>query len=36
MQTLRNEGGNRVQAAKLLGIDRRTLYNKLRQYEIEE
>ena len=34
-QTLRNAGGNRVQAAKLLGIDRRTLYNKLRQYEIE-
>ncbi len=36
LQTLRNEGGNRVQAAKLLGIDRRTLYNKLRQYEIDE
>ncbi len=27
---------NRVQTAKLLGIDRRTLYNKLRQFGIEE
>ena len=35
LQTLRTVNGNRVQAAKLLGIDRRTLYNKLRQYEIK-
>lgn len=27
---------NRVQTAKLLGIDRRTLYNKLRQYGFDE
>jgi len=35
LQTLRTVNGNRVQAAKILGVDRRTLYNKLRQYEIE-
>ncbi len=35
LRTLQTVGGNRVQAAKLLGVDRRTLYNKLRQYEIE-
>lgn len=32
LQTLRLVKGNRVQAAKSLGIDRRTLFNKLRQY----
>jgi DNA-binding NtrC family response regulator len=36
LRTLQTVVGNRVQAAKLLGVDRRTLYNKLRQYEIEE
>ncbi len=36
LRTLQTVGGNRVQASKLLGVDRRTLYNKLRQYEIEE
>ncbi len=35
LQTLENAGGNRARAAKSLGIDRRTLFNKLRQYEIE-
>ncbi len=35
LQTLESVGGNRVQAAKTLGVNRRTLYNKLRQYEIE-
>ncbi len=35
LQTLGSVNGNRVRAAKVLGIDRRTLYNKLRQYEIE-
>lgn len=28
-------GGNRSQAAKMLGIDRKTLYNKMRAYGIE-
>ncbi len=32
LQTLNSVNGSRVQAAKLLGIDRRTLFNKLRQY----
>jgi DNA-binding NtrC family response regulator len=35
LQTLESANGNRLQAAKILGVDRRTLYNKLRQYEIE-
>ena len=35
LQTLKTVNGNQVQAAKILGVDRRTLYNKLRQYEIE-
>jgi len=34
LQTLASVKGNQVQAAKLLNVDRRTLYNKLRQYEI--
>ncbi|MDE6445526.1 MAG: sigma-54 dependent transcriptional regulator [Alistipes sp.] len=29
-------GGNKSQAARLLGVDRKTLYNKLRQYGMEE
>lgn len=32
LQTIESVNGNRVEAAKLLGIDRRTLYNKLQQY----
>jgi len=32
LQTLEAAGGSRVQTAKILGVDRRTLYNKLRQY----
>ncbi len=35
LQTLSKVKGNRVEAAKILGVDRRTLYNKLRQYETE-
>jgi two-component system response regulator AtoC len=33
-QALHNAGGNRVKAAKLLGISRASLYNKLRDYEM--
>ena len=32
---LKASGGNRTHAAKALGISRRTLHNKLREYEIE-
>lgn len=35
LQTLSKVKGNRVEAAKILGVDRRTLYNKLRQYAVE-
>lgn len=33
LRTLELVGGNQAQAARLLGIDRRTLYNKLRKWE---
>lgn len=35
LQTLSKVNGNRIEAAKILGVDRRTLYNKLQQYEAE-
>ncbi|MDQ2746137.1 MAG: sigma-54 dependent transcriptional regulator [Acidobacteriota bacterium] len=35
LRTLSKVNGNQVEAAKILGVDRRTLYNKLRQYEAE-
>jgi DNA-binding NtrC family response regulator len=34
-RVLRDEGGNITRAARVLGIDRGTLYNKLRRHEIE-
>lgn len=34
-RALEAAGGNKSQAAKLLGVDRKTLYNKLRLYGIE-
>ncbi len=36
IQALRQTGGNRVRAAKLLKISRASLYNKLRSYTIED
>lgn len=35
VQALQATGGNRSQAAKLLGVDRKTLYNKMQLYGIE-
>lgn len=35
VKALRETGGNRTHAAKILGISRRTLQNKIREYEIE-
>jgi two-component system response regulator HydG len=32
MAILEATGGNQTQAAKVLGIDRRTLYRKLKRY----
>jgi two-component system response regulator HydG len=32
--TLRQTGGNREQAAKILGIGERTLYRKIKDYEL--
>lgn len=36
LQAFESTNRNRVQTARLLGIDRRTLYNKLRQYGFDE
>lgn len=35
LQTLRDTGGNKLEAAKRLGIGRQTLYNKIKAYGIE-
>jgi DNA-binding NtrC family response regulator len=35
VQALKQTGGNRTRAAKILGVSRRTLHNKLRDYGIE-
>jgi DNA-binding NtrC family response regulator len=36
VQALKETGGNKLQAAKRLGIGRQTLYNKMKLYQIEE
>lgn len=33
LRVLEETGGNRTRAAEILGIDRRTVYRKLKQYE---
>jgi DNA-binding NtrC family response regulator len=33
LAVLQRTGGNRARAAKILGVDPKTLYNKLRAYE---
>jgi DNA-binding NtrC family response regulator len=35
LQTLKATAGNKVEAAKLLGVGRQTLYNKIKAYGIE-
>ena len=35
-RVLKAVGGNKTQAAKVLGLDRRTLYRKLERYERAE
>jgi DNA-binding NtrC family response regulator len=35
VQTLKATEGNKVEAAKLLGVGRQTLYNKIKAYGIE-
>ena len=35
LEVLRQTGNNKSRAAQLLAIDRKTLYNKLKQYGME-
>jgi two-component system response regulator HydG len=36
MRVLRAAGGNKTEAARILGLDRRTLHRKLRRWEAQE
>ncbi len=36
LKVLRETGGNQSKASHLLGIDRKTLYLKLKKYDIDE
>jgi len=36
VKTLAETGGNRTRTAEILGISRRTLQNKLKQYALDE
>jgi transcriptional regulator of acetoin/glycerol metabolism len=35
IQVLKSTGGNKLETAKTLGIGRQTLYNKIKEYDIE-